>query len=236
MKKLILASSSTIHGSGYLEYIIPVLSEFFKKISEILFIPYARPGGISYEDYTRLVSIAFQKIDKKVIGIHEFKDSKSAINNAKAIFVGGGNTFELVHQLYKKNVLFAMKTAVENGALYFGTSAGSNIAGVNMKNTNDMPIVYPKSFDTMSLIPFNINAHYLEPDPGSTHMGETRETRIKEFHVYNEVPVLGLKEGSWLEVIDDNITLKGDHSAVLFQKDIKMKYIISNTKLIVNNK
>ena len=128
--------------------------------------------------------------------------------------------------------MFELKNVVERGTPYLGTSAGSNICGVNMKNTNDMPIVYPKSFDTMNLIPFNINAHYIEPDPKSTHMGETRETRIKEFHVYNDTSVLGLKEGSWLEVIDDKIQLKGNYEAVLFQKNQNIKSI--NKDSVIN--
>ena len=102
MKKLIVASTSTIHGSGYLEYILPTLSAFFKEVNTILFIPYARPGGISYDEYTNIARKAFESIDKKVKGIHEFENPIKAIEEAKAIFTGGGNTFELVNQLYKK--------------------------------------------------------------------------------------------------------------------------------------
>ncbi len=219
MKKLITASTSTIHGSGYLEYLLPTLTIFFKGVHSLLFIPYARPSGITYDVYTSIAKKAFKKINISVKGIHEFDNPREAIMNAEGIFTGGGNTFELVCQLYKNNLLDVLKEALENGIPYLGTSAGSNICGVNMKNTNDMPIVYPPSFDTLGMIPFNINAHYLDPNPNSTHMGETRETRIKEFHVYNDIPVLGLREGSWLEVTDSNIVLKGELSARWFQKD-----------------
>lgn len=219
MKKLIIASTSTVHGSGYLEYILPTLSVFFKETKTILFIPYARPGGISYDEYTNIARKAFNKIDKELVGVHEFENPQKAIREAKGIFTGGGNTFELVNQIYKNNVFSDLKEVVEQGIPYLGTSAGSNICGVTMMNTNDMPIVYPPSFKTLEFIPFNINAHYLDPNPDSTHMGETRETRIKEYHVFNETPVLGLREGSWLEVKGELIMLKGSLSARLFQKE-----------------
>lgn len=219
MKNMIIASTSTIYGSGYLEYLLPTLSVFFENVNTITFIPYARPSGISYDEYTAKAREAFSKINVKVKGIHEDESPVSAIRDAEAIFVGGGNTFELVNQLYSKNILKILKDRVEAGLPYLGTSAGSNICGVSMKNTNDMPIVYPPSFDTMALISFNINAHYLDPIDNSTHMGETRETRIKEFHVYNKTSVLGLREGSWLEVKNDNIILRGKFSARWFQQD-----------------
>ena len=219
MKKLIIASTSTIHGSGYLEYLLPTLAVFFADVKNLLFIPYARPGGISYDEYTKSVQKAFAKIEIEVKGIHEFKNAKEAIQNAEAIFTGGGNTFELVNQLYKNDVFATLKQVLENGTRYLGTSAGSNICGVTMKNTNDMPIVYPTSFTTLGMIPFNINAHYLEASKDSKHMGETRETRIKEFHVFNETAVLGLREGSWLEVLGETISLKGTETARLFQKN-----------------
>ncbi|WP_275316253.1 dipeptidase PepE [Tenacibaculum bernardetii] len=231
MKKLIIASTSTIHGSGYLEYILPTLTTFFKEANTILFIPYARPGGISYDEYTATAKKAFATIAKKVKGIHEFENPKEALKQADGIFTGGGNTFELVNQLYKNDVISALKEVVENGTPYLGTSAGSNICGVTMMNTNDMPIVYPPSFKTLEFIPFNINAHYLDPIENSTHMGETRETRIKEYHVFNMTSVLGLREGSWLEVNGDSIVLKGSLSARLFQKD-KMPVELATNKEI----
>lgn len=218
---MIIASTSTLYGSNYLEYLLPTLSTFFANVATVLFIPYARPGGISYDSYTKLVQQAFSSIDITVKGIHEYENPREALQKAKAIFTGGGNTFELVNQLYKKDVLKPLKEVIEKGVPYLGTSAGSNICGVNMKNTNDMPIVYPPSFKTLGCIPFNINAHYLDPIEGNTHMGETRETRIKEFHVCNETAVLGLREGSWLEVIDETITLKGNYTARLFEKNKK---------------
>ena len=156
MKKMIIASTSTVHGSGYLEYLLPTLKTHFKGIKNLLFIPYARPSGISYEEYTAIAKKAFSIINIDVKGIHEFKKAKEAINNSEAIFTGGGNTFELVNQLYKNDIIRVLKEVLEKGTPYLGTSAGSNICGVNMMNTNDMPIVYPPSFKTLECLPFNI--------------------------------------------------------------------------------
>ena len=219
MKKMILASTSTIHGSGYLEYLHPTLEGHLKEVETVTFIPFARPGGISYDRYTDAVRNSFAKINIKVIGIHTYKDMKDALLNSEAIFIFFLNTFELLNQLYQQQLLVPLKNTIENGIPYLGTSAGSNICGLNIKNTNDMPIIYPPSFEALAIIPFNINAHYLDPLKGSKHMGETRETRIKEFHVFNETPVLGLREGSWISVEGDKISLKGKHTARLFNKN-----------------
>lgn len=218
MKNLIIASTSTVHDSSYLEYLLPELENHFNGCETILFIPYARPGGITYDDYTAKVSEAFAKINKKVKGIHQYFDPVIAIQNAEAIFTGGGNTFLLVHTLYEQELMQKLADVLENGTPYLGTSAGSNIAGVSMQTTNDMPIIYPPSFKTLGLFPFNLNPHYLDPVENSTHMGETRETRIKEYHKFNKVPVVGLREGSWLEIKGDTITLRGEYKARLFRQ------------------
>ncbi len=217
MKNIILASTSTVHGSGYLEYILNDLKDFFNNTDEILFIPYARPSGLTYDGYTDVAKKAFSKIDISVKGIHEFKNPIEAIKNAKGIFTGGGNTFVLVNQLYKNDLMTVLRDVVFNGTPYFGTSAGSNICGLTMKTTNDMPIMYPSSFKTLGFVPFNINPHYLDPDPNSKHMGETRETRISEFHKFNTEPVVGIREGSWLRINDDSIILKGTLPARVFE-------------------
>lgn len=219
MKNLLIASTSTVHGGEYLEYLAPALEKHFASCSTILFIPYARPSGISHDEYTEKVGVAFAKINKKVKGLHEFENPAQAIENAEGIFTGGGNTFVLVTQLYENKVMSVLAKAIENGTPYLGTSAGSNITGVSMQTTNDMPIVYPPSFETLGAIPFNLNPHYLDPDLQSKHMGETRETRIKEFHTYNSLPVLGLREGSWLDVKGTKIVLKGELTARLFQQN-----------------
>lgn len=218
MKKVIIASTSTVFGGTYLDYLLPILKEHFKGISNLVFIPFARPGGITHDEYTEKVKPFFKQLNIEVKGIHQFENPIEAIQNAEAIFTGGGNTFVLVDMLYKYNLLDAIQKAVENGTPYLGTSAGSNICGLTMNTTNDMPIVYPPSFRTLGLVSFNLNPHYLDPIEGLQHMGETRETRIKEFHHYNPQSVLGLREGSWLEVFGNKITLKGDLPARLFQQ------------------
>ena len=219
MKNIIIASTSTLHGETYLEYLLPELEIFFEKCQTILFIPFARPGGISHEEYTTIAALAFAKINKKLIGIHEFDDFSKAITTAEGIFTGGGNTFLLVSQLYKTKIMTVLAETVKNGTPYLGTSAGSNICGLTMQTTNDMPIVYPPSFQTLGLIPFDLNPHYIDPDIDSKHMGETREMRLNEFHAFNNVPVLGLREGSWLEVKGDKIILKGNLAARLFRQN-----------------
>lgn len=217
MKRVIIVSTSTIYGSSYLEYILPEVKKFFSGKKNIIFIPFARPGGISHDEYTAMAKEKFASIDLNIKGIHEFENMKDAIAKAEGFFTGGGNTFLLVKQLHDLGLMSEIKSAVENGVPYMGTSAGCNITGVNMKTTNDMPIVYPSSFDTLGLVNFNMNPHYLDPDPNSKHKGETRETRIAEFHTQNDIPVVGLREGSWLEVTGDQVVLKGDLSARIFE-------------------
>lgn len=217
MKNFLLASTSTVHGSSYLAYIKQEIAELFKGVDEIVFIPYARPSAMTHDEYTKVAFDFFKTLNIKVKGLHEFKNKKEAILKAKGVFTGGGNTFLLVKSLYDLNLFPTLKERVENGMPYMGTSAGSNIAGLNMKTTNDMPIVYPPSFDTMGIIPFNINPHYLDPNPDSTHKGETRETRILEFTSQNETLVLGLREGNWVRGIGDKLTVEGKHSTRIFK-------------------
>ena len=231
MKKLIIASTSTLYKGTYLGYLQQELEVLFRDVEEVLFIPYARPGGISHENYTKMAAKAFNKIGKNLRGIHTFENPIQAIKQAQGIFTGGGNTFLLVQQLHDNKLLAPITKAIINGTPYLGTSAGSNICGITMQNTNDMPIVYPSSFNTLGVIPFNINAHYIDPDPKTTHMGESRATRIKEYHTQNNTPVVGLPEGSWLEVIGDSITLKGNHSARIFEKG-KDSYLLETASIL----
>ena len=219
MKKLLIASTSTVHGKGYLEYLLPELEVFFKDVDTILFVPFARPSGLSHDEYTDKVRGAFASIGKQIDGLHHYQNPIDAIKSAQGIFTGGGNTFVLLNELYRRNILESIQQVVEKGTPYLGTSAGSNITGLSIMNTNDMPIKYPPSFDAMGLINFNLNPHYLDPDPNSTHMGETRETRIKEYHAFNTTPVLGLREGSWLAVDGEKVILKGVLKARFFRKN-----------------
>lgn len=215
---IILASTSTLFGGEYLEYLKEELIKLYKEIDEIIFVPFARPSGISHDDYTEKAKSFFETINIKVKGLHEFEDKIEALNSAKGYFTGGGNTFLLVKTLHEENLMTILKQNVENGKPYLGCSAGSNIGGQNMKTTNDMPIVYPSSFDCMGLVPFNINPHYLDPNPDLKHNGETRETRIKEFLTQNDIKVVGLREGNWIRRIGDKITVEGSELTRIFEK------------------
>lgn len=231
MKNLVIASTSTLHEGDYLGYLLPELKLHFTNCDTIVFIPYARPVGISHDNYTKKVSDAFKKINKTVVGLHESSNPIEALKNAKGIFTGGGNTFLLVSKLYDNNVMSTLKEVINLGTPYLGTSAGSNITGLSMQTTNDMPIVYPPSFETLGILSFNLNPHYLDADLQSKHMGETRETRIKEFHGFNKTPVLGLREGSWLDVKGENIILKGNLTARLFLQNETPIEIVPETNL-----
>jgi len=217
-KKLLIVSTSTIHGSGYLEYLTDEISDFFSGIKEVIFIPYARPSGMTHDDYTANARKKFEALNIKIKGLHECTDPIVAIQQAQGVFTGGGNTFLLLKTLYELDLIKELRTKIENGMPYMGTSAGSNITGLSIGTTNDMPIVYPPSFDAIGVLPFNINPHYLDPDPNSKHKGETRQTRIEEFLVFNDIKVVGLREGSWLRVEGDEIELKGPLTARIFIK------------------
>lgn len=231
MVNALLASTSTLHRQNYLEYLLPEISALFQDCKEIIFIPFARPGGITHQNYTSNVQKALDGLPFRVKGLHEFQDPVKALNESEGICTGGGNTFLLVEKLYRNNLMNVLKEQIKNGIPYLGTSAGTNIAGLTMQTTNDMPIIYPPSFQTLGIVPFNINPHYLDPDSNSTHKGETRETRIKEFHTLNTQPVVGLREGSWLELSAGEIVLKGTLSARIFKVDKVPFELTANSKL-----
>ena len=217
VKNLLLISNSTLHGSGYLDHCADEIKKFLVDKKSILFVPYARPGGMTHDEYTGIARARFEKIGIELSGVHEYDDPVEAVKNAEAMFIGGGNTFVLIKGLYENNLVEIIRKKVSEGMPYIGTSAGSNVATKSVKTTNDMPIVYPPSFDALNLVPFNINPHYIDPNPDSRHMGETRETRIKEFHFYNNDYVIGLREGAMLHIVDDKIKLKGTTGARLFK-------------------
>ena len=216
--RLLVISTSTIYGYSFLEYIKDEIKEFIKS-EEIIFVPYARPSGVSYDDYTQNVKDALEPIGISVKGLHTFENRKEAIQHAKAIFIGGGNTFLLLKTLYEQGLVEELRNTVHSGTPYIGTSAGSNLTGLTIGTTNDMPIVYPPSFDALQFLPFNLNPHYLDPDPDSKHKGETRETRINEFHKFNHQVVVGLREGSWLRVENGVVELKGTLSTRIFKQN-----------------
>lgn len=228
---LLLCSSSTVHPMGYLEYCKDDIAEFFSGCENIIFISYARPGGVSLENYSLVAKKGFENAGLKIRGIEEFDNPIEAIENCDGIFAGGGNTFLLLKSLYEKGLMNPIQQRVKAGLRYMGTSAGSNVAGPTVKTTNDMPIVYPPSFDAFGFIPFNINPHYLDPDPRSTHKGETRETRINEYHHQNDNIVVGLREGSILKIENGNVILIGEPTLRVFEKEKEAKEYDNNANI-----
>ena len=201
-----------------MEYCLDDIKAHFSGLNKIVFVPFARPSGISHDEYTKLVRDKLVPNGIDVTGIHELDDPKNQLSDFGGIYIGGGNTFLLLKSLYEHDLVEAIRERVLGKQMrYMGSSAGTNVACVAINNTNDMPIVYPPSFEALNLIPFNINPHYLDPDPNSTHKGETRETRINEFHTQSMIPVVGLREGSFLKIEGDKIALKGPHTARVFQ-------------------
>ncbi|MFO7767814.1 MAG: dipeptidase PepE [bacterium] len=212
--RLLLLSNSTSHGQGYLDHAMPEVTDFFGTVKRILFVPYAL---FDIEGYTLKARERFLTAGIEVEGLILGTEGLRQLERAEGIFVGGGNTFRLLDRLQRSDLLTVIRDRVQRGMPCLGASAGSNLACPSLKTTNDMPIVEPPSFEALDLVPFQINPHYLDPAPGSTHMGETRETRIREFLEENTVPVLGLREGAWLRREGDTLRLAGANGARLFR-------------------
>jgi dipeptidase E len=206
MAKLLLLSNSTNAGSSYLEHAREALLDFLAGVEELLFIPFALAD---HDRYTAKTAAAFRPLGIRVQGLHAAADATAAIHNAQAVFAGGGNTFRLLKALQDQDLIAPLREAVASGTRYSGASAGSNVAAPTIRTTNDMPIVQPDSLDALGLVPFQINPHYLDPEPDSQHAGETREQRISEFLEENDVDVLGLREGVYLYVDNGSAHIGG---------------------------
>lgn len=215
MKRLLLVSTSRTYGTGYLEHCQEQVEEHFQGIERVLFVPFALAD---HDAYAATARGRFEEMGFGLDSLHEAKDARRAAEEAEGIFIGGGNTFRLLKTLYDLGLVEIIRRRAEGGMPYMGTSAGTNVACVSIKTTNDMPIVYPPTFDALGLVPFNVNPHYLDPDPGSKHMGETRETRIREFHEENDPPVVGLREGAMLRLAGEALILVGKPGGRLFRK------------------
>jgi dipeptidase E len=217
-KRLLLISNSTLHGSGYLDHAEGEIRTFLGPLKRVLFVPFALHDR---DAYTALARKRFEAMGFTLDSVHESSDAKKAVEEAEAVFIGGGNTFRLLNSLYESELLLPIRRKVEQGMPYVGSSAGSNVAGPTIKTTNDMPIVQPPSFESLGLVPFQINPHYLDPDPNSKHMGETREERIRQFLEENDTPVVGLREGTMILVDRGETILKGSGSARIFRRGVE---------------
>ena len=204
--RLLLISSSVVHGYGYLDHAEPEIRRILAGCRRVTFIPFAAHDQAAYvaKVRERFAAMGFEIVER--------------LEDGDAIFVGGGNTFRLLKTLYERNLIDPIRARVRSGVPYIGSSAGTNITAPTIRTTNDMPIVQPPSFDALNLVPFQINPHYLDADPNSTHQGETREQRILEFLEENDRPVIGLREGSMLWIQNRAITLLGLRSARLFRR------------------
>lgn len=214
--RLLLISNSTLHGGDYLDHCAAAITSFLgPSVKRVLFVPYAL---FDRDAYAARARARFEAMGYGLDSVHDLAGGPvTAVERAEAIFIGGGNTFRLLDALWRQELIEPICRRVQAGMPYVGTSAGSNVACPSLRTTNDMPIVQPPSFAALNLVPFNINPHYQDPIPGSTHMGETREQRIAEFHEENAPPVVGLREGAWLLVENGTVVLNGSVGARLFR-------------------
>ncbi len=222
MRNLLLISSSRVHGSGFLEHCLEDIRTHLDGVSKLLFVPYALADR---DRYQAIVADSLKPLSIAVDSIHRSDNPVEAVQSAGAVFIGGGNSFRLLKTLYDLSLLDPIRATVGRGVPYLGSSAGTNMACPTIRTSNDMPIVEPPSFNALGLIPFQINPHYLDPDPGSTHKGETREQRLNEFHEENSIPVAGLREGCLLKVTDETCTLHGARPLRLFRQGVEPEEI-----------
>ena len=215
MTKILLVSNSTAYGRGYLDHVELEIRNFLRTAQHVLFLPFAL---YDRDAYTAKSKKRFATMGYTLESAHEATNPQKAVEETDAIFIGGGNTFRLLKTLQDLGLIDPIRRKVKGGAPYIGSSAGSNVAGPTIKTTKDMPIVQPRSFDSLGLVPFQISPHYLDPDPNSRHMGETQEERILQFLEENDTPVVGLREGAWLRVENSSVMLRGLSGARIFRR------------------
>lgn len=227
MTRLLLLSNSTNFGSGYLDHALAQVHALFAGVARIAFVPFALQDRAAYTAKARA------RFEREGIGVDEVTPDAAGcrtLAGAQGVFVGGGNTFRLLDQLQRSGTLEVLRERARAGMPYLGASAGTNIAAPTIRTTNDMPIVEPASFDALALVPFQINPHYLDADPRSRHMGETREDRLHEFHEENAAPVVGIREGAWLEVEGEAVILAGG-TARLFRRGRRPAEVAAGSRL-----
>lgn len=227
-KRVLLISNSTLYGSGYLDHAESEIRDFLGDLKRVLFVPYALYDRDAYASMARA---RFEKMGHDLTSIHTAISPEQAVAETDAVFIGGGNTFRLLKALYDFGILDPIRRRVQNGLPYIGSSAGSNVAGPTIKTTKDMPIVQPPSFDALHLVPFQISPHFLDPDPNSTHMGETQEERILQFLEENDTPVAGLREGAMVRIENGATILKGSSGARIFRKGLEPAEVLPGARL-----
>jgi dipeptidase E len=227
-KRLLLISNSTLHGSGYLDHVESEIRGLLRGAAYVAFIPFAM-----YDRGAYVVKAQgrFRAMGCQLASVHDVSNARRIVERASAIFVGGGNTFRLLKGLYDADLLGVIRSRVNAGVPYIGSSAGSIVACPSLKTTKDMPVVQPPSFEALRLVEFQISPHYLDPDPSSTHMGETQEERIEQFLEENGETVVGLREGSMLRVEGGAVTLKGSTPARIFRRGEEPVEILPTTNL-----
>jgi dipeptidase E len=215
IRRILLISNSTVHGGGYLDHAEAAIKSLLGSAKTVLFFPFALHDRAGY---AAKAQARFKEMGYTVTSAHAANDPLVAVAEADAIFIGGGNTFRLLKALQDLDFIEPIRRRIHEGAPYIGSSAGSNVAGPTIKTTNDMPIVQPPTFDALGLVPFQISPHFQDPDPNSTHMGETQEERIIQFLEENETPVLGMREGAWVRVEGGRVMLEGSTGARIFRR------------------
>src|SRR3984893_1677889 len=214
--RVLLISNSTVYGRSYLDHVEEEIRNFLGRAKAALFFPFALHDR---DEYAGKAKARFETMGYSLASVHKVDNHKAVIEKADAFFIGGGNTFRLLKALQDLDLIEPIRRKVRNGTPYIGSSAGSNVAGPTIKTTKDMPIVQPRSFDSIRLVPFQISPHFLDPDHDSKHMGETQEERILQFWEENETPVVGMREGAWLLVEGNSVLLKGANGARIFRRD-----------------
>jgi dipeptidase E len=226
MKNMLLLSNSRMPGTGYLEHALVAIAEALGRAKKVVLIPYASVaahGGPAHDAHDAWDATAYNvrqalsSLNLEIVAIHELNHSAQALSEADAIMVNGGNTFNLLHQLRKRELIVPLRAQIVAGTPYVGWSAGSAICAPTIRTTNDMPIIDPAGLDALGVIDFQLNAHYTNAVPEGW-MGETRDQRLAEFVALNPtVPVFGLPEGDWLRVRGETITLHGPFAAKWFR-------------------
>src|SRR5262245_42825360 len=218
MPRLLLLSNSTNFGSGYLDHAMPEVLDFLGPARRLVFVPFALRDVVGYAGRARA---RFAREGISVSALRKERSGSEDLASADAVFVGGGNTFRLLARLQRAGLVDSLRRRVLEGMPYMGASAGTNIAAPTIRTTNDMPIVEPATLDALGFVPFQINPHYIDPDPSSRHMGETREERLREFLEENDAPVLAMREGAWLRVEGEEMRLGGTAGARLFRDGVE---------------